>query len=113
MKIIIVEKNIDSAKTIESQLKFHSDQIHIFKHGFFAIQAMKKIRYDIAILNHDIGVESGFMIARYLRKFNPKLKVIIFSKNKVHFYKQIRAIREDYHLIEQACFHESSANFLI
>jgi DNA-binding response OmpR family regulator len=100
MKIIIIEKKIHLAQKIQMDIKKLNYQIDHFKHGFFATQAMKKKNYSLAIINEKIGVESGFMIARCLRKINPELKVIIYSKKKFDFYKKIKAFKENYFTLE-------------
>jgi CheY-like chemotaxis protein len=66
-RILVVDDNVDSARTLGMLLKFLGADVHVVNDGASALAAVEKYRPDIVLLDIGMPGMDGFEVARRLR----------------------------------------------
>jgi YesN/AraC family two-component response regulator len=66
--------------------KFPAVEINIAEHGKNGLDLFKKINADIVLTDIDMPVMNGILMAREIRKLNPKAEIIVLSGQEEECY---------------------------
>jgi len=91
LKILVVDDEPDLCWILDQTLKTEGHEITKVERGKAAKQIIKDVSFDIAFIDIRLPDDDGFSIAGFLKKHNPKAKVIIMSG---YYYPEDEILQE-------------------
>jgi CheY-like chemotaxis protein len=104
-RILVVDDNVDSAKTLGMLLKYLGADVHVVHSGVAAIDAVEKYRPDIVLLDIGMPGMDGYEVARRIRERHEFKEVTLIALTGWGQEDDRRRTREagfDHHLVKPA-----------
>ena len=91
LKILVVDDEPDLCWILEQTLKTKGHEITKAERGKAARQIIKDVSFDLAFVDIRLPDDDGFAIAKFLKKTDPNIKVIIISG---YYYPEDEILQE-------------------
>src|SRR6185369_12451846 len=104
-RILVVDDNIDSAKTLGMLLKVLGAEVRVVNDGAGALSAMEKYRPDVVLLDIGMPKMDGYEVARRIRErkeFDAVTLIALTGWGQEDDRRRTREAGFDHHLIKPA-----------
>jgi signal transduction histidine kinase/DNA-binding response OmpR family regulator len=101
-RILVVDDNVDSARSLAKLLKLSGHDLHVAHDGPGALEAVRSVRPEIVLLDIGLPGMNGFDVARAIRRETPERMLLVALTGYGQESDRVRS-REagfDYHLVK-------------